>query len=49
MRLHYLDWLRVLATLGIFLFHASNVFSAAYFEIKNAESRETILIIQAFF
>jgi surface polysaccharide O-acyltransferase-like enzyme len=48
-RLHYLDWLRVIATLGVFLFHASNVFNTAVFEIKNAQVSETIMIIQAFF
>lgn len=48
-RLHYLDWLRVIATLGVFLFHASNVFNTAKFEIKNAEVSETITIIQGFF
>jgi glucans biosynthesis protein C len=48
-RLYYLDWLRVLATLGVFLFHASNVFNTAGFEIKNAEVSETIMFIQAFF
>lgn len=48
-RLHYLDWLRVIATLGVFLFHASCVFSTANFEIKNAEGSETIVGIQAFF
>lgn len=49
MRLYYLDWLRVIATLGVFLFHASNVFNVSGFEIKNAEVSETITIIQAFF
>lgn len=48
-RLYYLDWLRVLATLGVFFFHASNVFNTANFEIKNAEVSETIMFIQAFF
>jgi glucan biosynthesis protein C len=48
-RLHYLDWLRVLATLGVFLFHAINVFSSWGFEISNAERSDTIGIIQAFF
>ena len=36
-RLYYLDWLRVIATLGVFLFHVSGVFSTGNFEIKNAE------------
>ena len=48
-RLHYLDWLRVLATLGVFFFHASNVFSGVGFEIANAESSDVILLIQVFF
>jgi len=48
-RLHYLDWLRVIATLGVFLFHASNVFNTANFEIKNAEGSEAIMYIDIFF
>lgn len=48
-RLHYLDWLRVIATLGVFLFHASNVFNTTNFEIKNAEGSEAITIIDSFF
>jgi glucan biosynthesis protein C len=48
-RLHYLDWLRVLATLGVFLFHAINVFGPAKFEINNAERSDVIMMIQAFF
>jgi glucan biosynthesis protein C len=48
-RLHYLDWLRVLATLGVFLFHAINVFSPAKFEINNAERSDVIMMIQVFF
>ena len=45
-RLYYLDWLRVIATLGVFLFHASNVFNGTNFEIRNAESSEVIMIIR---
>src|SRR5512136_2896019 len=48
-RLYYLDWLRVLATLGVFLYHASNVFSGTGFEIANAQSSELILLIDVFF
>jgi glucans biosynthesis protein C len=48
-RLYYLDWLRVIATLGVFLFHVTNVFNTFGFEIKNAEGSETITIIQSFF
>ncbi|MFN2168782.1 MAG: acyltransferase family protein, partial [Anaerolineae bacterium] len=48
-RLHYLDWLRVLATLGVFLFHAINVFGPFDFEINNAQRSDLILLIQVFF
>ena len=48
-RLHYLDWLRVLATLGVFLFHAINVFSPFGFEISNAQSSDVVMFIQIFF
>jgi peptidoglycan/LPS O-acetylase OafA/YrhL len=36
-RLHYLDWLRVLAIFGVFLFHAVHPFDMFPWEIKNAE------------
>jgi glucan biosynthesis protein C len=36
-RLHYLDWLHVLAILGVFLFHAVHPFDIFPWEIKNAE------------
>lgn len=48
-RLHYLDWLRVLATLGVFFFHVINVFGPARFEINNAERSDAIMAIQGFF
>ena len=48
-RLYYLDWLRVIATLGVFLFHASNVFNGTDFEIRNAEGSDAILIVDSFF
>lgn len=38
-RLHYLDWLQVLAILGVFLFHAVHPFDDLYpWHIKNAEA-----------
>jgi peptidoglycan/LPS O-acetylase OafA/YrhL len=38
-RLHYLDWLQVLAVVGVFLFHAVHPFdNLADWHIKNAES-----------
>jgi glucan biosynthesis protein C len=48
-RLYYLDWLRVLATLGVFLFHVSSVFSGAHYEVVNNETSDNLFIIGAFF
>jgi surface polysaccharide O-acyltransferase-like enzyme len=48
-RLYYIDWLRVVAILGVFLFHATNVFNTMPFHIKNAEQSVVITTIQAFF
>jgi glucan biosynthesis protein C len=48
-RLYYIDWLRVLAILGVFLFHATNVFNTMPSHIKNAEQSVVITTIQAFF
>jgi peptidoglycan/LPS O-acetylase OafA/YrhL len=43
-RLHYLDWLQVLAILGVFLFHAFHPFDDLFdWHIKNAESN--ILVV----
>ena len=48
-RLYYIDWLRVLAIFGVFLFHSSSVFNTMDFHIKNADQSEMLTIIQAFF
>jgi len=48
-RLYYIDWLRVLAILGVFLFHATNVFNTLPSHIKNAQQSDVITGIQAFF
>ncbi len=48
-RLHYIDWLRVLAILGVFLFHVTNVFNDQEFHIKNTETSSVVTGIQAFF
>lgn len=41
-RLHYLDWLRVLAIFGVFLFHAVHPFDVSPWTIKNAEQSEIV-------
>jgi hypothetical protein len=48
-RLYYLDWLRIIATLGVCLFHVTDIFNTAGFEIKNAEQSDVITMIQGFF
>jgi peptidoglycan/LPS O-acetylase OafA/YrhL len=48
-RLYYIDWLRVIAILGVFLFHATNVFNTMPSHIKNPEQSVVITTIQAFF
>ncbi len=45
-RLHYLDWLRVIAIFAVFLVHVSDVFNTVGFEIKNADQSEAITIVQ---
>jgi glucan biosynthesis protein C len=44
-RLHYLDWLRVLAILMVFLFHAVHVFDYGGWHIKNADQSEILTIV----
>ena len=36
-RVYYLDWLRVLAILGVFLFHSTHIFDFGTWQIKNAD------------
>jgi glucan biosynthesis protein C len=47
-RLHYLDWLRVVATLGVFLFHAVHPFDFMDWEIKNAEQSMLVTLFIVF-
>jgi glucan biosynthesis protein C len=48
-RLYYIDWLRVLAILGVFLFHAGRPFDAFPWEINNAEQSLFATIVFVFF
>ena len=47
-RLHYLDWLRVLAIVGVFFFHAVHPFDVFPWEIKNAEQSTLVTAIIVF-
>jgi peptidoglycan/LPS O-acetylase OafA/YrhL len=44
-RLHYLDWLRVLAILMVFLFHAVHPFDFGDWQIKNIEQSKILTIL----
>lgn len=44
-RIHYLDWLRVLAILIVFLFHAVHSFDYGGWHIKNLQQSEILTII----
>ena len=44
-RLHYLDWLRVLAILMVFLFHAVHPFDFGDWQVKNVDQSQILTII----
>ena len=44
-RLYYLDWLRVIAILGVFLFHAVHPFDLSDWHIKNAEQSMAVSVV----
>ncbi len=48
-RLHYLDWLRVLAILGVFLFHSLRAFDEIPWWINNAERSGPVTLFIVFF
>ena len=47
-RLYYVDWLRIIAMLGVFLLHATCPFNELDFHIKNAEQSTAITVMHAF-
>jgi hypothetical protein len=44
-RLHYIDWVRLLATIGVFLYHATRPFGQLEGQIKNDEISVLITVI----
>ncbi|NIS79909.1 MAG: acyltransferase family protein [Anaerolineales bacterium] len=48
-RLHYLDWLRLLATLGVFLYHAARPFDLQDYMIKNPERSAAVTVFFVIF
>ena len=47
-RIYYLDWLRVIAIVGVFLFHAVHPFDLTAWHIKNAEQSMVVTVFIAF-
>jgi len=47
-RLYYLDWLRVLSILAVFLFHAVHPFDFGDWQVKNVDQSEILTIILLF-
>jgi glucan biosynthesis protein C len=47
-RLHYIDWLRVIAIMMVFLVHSVHVFDRGGWHIKNIEQSETLTILLYF-
>jgi peptidoglycan/LPS O-acetylase OafA/YrhL len=48
-RIHYLDWLRVLALLGVFLYHAVHPFDTLDWHVKNTDQSQLITGVLVFF
>jgi glucan biosynthesis protein C len=47
-RVDYLDWLRVLAVAGVFVYHAAHPFDTTAWSVKNAEQSKTLLVALGF-
>jgi glucan biosynthesis protein C len=47
-RLHQLDWLRAVAVLGVFFFHALHPFGTFDWHVKNAPQSESVSMLLAF-
>ncbi len=48
-RLYFLDWLRVLAVLGVFYFHTLRPFDTTYWHVKNTQQSLVATILLFFF
>lgn len=49
LRLHYIDWLRLLATLGVFIYHAARPFDLQDWMIKNPERSVVVTVFFVIF
>ena len=47
-RLHYLDWLRVLAVLGVFYAHSADIFNKFYWHVRGGEQNTGLMVLVVF-
>jgi peptidoglycan/LPS O-acetylase OafA/YrhL len=47
-RLHYLDWLRVLAVLGVFYAHSINIFDTLYWHVRSGGQSTGLIVFVVF-
>jgi glucans biosynthesis protein C len=47
-RVYFIDWLRILAMLTVFLFHNSRFFDTMYWHVKNPQQSEYVLLFVGF-
>jgi glucans biosynthesis protein C len=47
-RVYFIDWLRILAILTVFLFHNSRFFDTLYWHVKNPEQSQYVLLFVGF-
>src|SRR5947209_15098139 len=47
-RLHYLDWLRVLAVSGVFYAHSADIFDKFYWHVKGVEQNNDLMVLVVF-
>src|SRR5947199_9952629 len=47
-RLHYLDWLRVLAVLGVFYAHSINIFDMLYWHVRSGGQSSSLIVLVVF-
>lgn len=48
-RVHYVDWLRVIAIAGVFLYHTTRAFDTSEWHVKNPETSATVDALQFVF
>ena len=47
-RLHYLDWLRVIAVLGVFYAHTTNIYDQLYWHVRGGDQNAGLIVLVVF-